>query len=89
MTTPKEAIERLEVLDDCLTLEEAYPENPKANSMDLLCRDVNALIASHKALVEALDGMIQAYWRGSEDSSDAQAPECVKKALAALKFAGG
>ena len=37
MTTPKEAIERLEVLDDCLTLEEAYPENPKANSMDLLC----------------------------------------------------
>jgi hypothetical protein len=35
-------------------------------------------------IAESLNGMIEAYWRGSEDSSDAEAPECVKAALNAL-----
>ena len=46
-----------------------------------------ALIASHEALVEATDAMVDAYWRGSEDSEDEFAPGCVKKALSALETA--
>ena len=34
--------------------------------------------------VEALSAMINAYWRGSEDSSDRNAPKAVKLALKAL-----
>ncbi len=42
------------------------------------------LIAAAPALLEALQAMIDAYWRGSEDSSDANAPSMVKTALAAI-----
>lgn len=35
-------------------------------------------------LLAALHGMVAAYWRGSEDSDDDDAPEMVKAALAAI-----
>ncbi len=40
-------------------------------------------------LREALQAMVEAYWRGSEDSDDEHAPHAVKLALAALKRTGG
>lgn len=38
-------------------------------------------------LLAALQGMINAYWRGSEDSDDKHAPTMVKAALAAISSA--
>jgi len=51
-----------------------------------------ARIASHKRaageqLYDALAGMIDAYWIGSENSDDVHAPECVRAALAAIAAA--
>jgi hypothetical protein len=47
-----------------------------------------ALIRTQAARIEALErelqGMIDAYWRGFEDSEDEDAPQCVKAALASL-----
>ena len=40
-------------------------------------------------LLDALEGMVEAYWRGSEDSDDANAPKCVRKAFAAIARATG
>lgn len=45
------------------------------------------LIAAAPDLLAACQGMIDAYWRGSEDSTDAKAPTMVKAALAAIKKA--
>ena len=52
--------------------------------------EINAtakLLAASPALYAALEAMVETYWRGSEDSDDADAPECVKLALAALNAA--
>lgn len=40
--------------------------------------------AQRDELLSALRGMIDAYWRGSEDSDDEHAPSMVKAALAAI-----
>lgn len=45
--------------------------------------------AAAPALLKALHGMVDAYWRGSEDSDDDDAPTAVKHALAAIAAAEG
>jgi hypothetical protein len=47
--------------------------------------ELETLRARVVELEDALNGMIEAYWRGSEVRSDARAPTCVKAALKALK----
>ena len=47
------------------------------------------LIAAAPDLLSACKGMIDAYWRGSEDSDDDDAPSMVKDALAAIAKAEG
>ena len=47
------------------------------------------LIAAAPDLAQALQGMVDAYWRGSEDSDDEHAPSMVKAAQAALSKARG
>lgn len=47
------------------------------------------LIAAAPDLEKSLEGMIDAYWIGSEDSDDEHAPTMVKDAFAALKKARG
>ncbi len=46
--------------------------------------DLNNIQLAGPQLLSALKGMIEAYWRGSEDSSDEEAPQAVKAALAAI-----
>lgn len=45
--------------------------------------------AAAPVLLKALHGMVDAYWRGSEDSDDDDAPAAVKDALAAIAMAEG
>jgi hypothetical protein len=45
------------------------------------------MIAAAPELLAALQGMVEAYWRGSEDSEDGDAPTAVMDALAAIKKA--
>ena len=45
---------------------------------------MDALTPLETELLTALEGMLDAYWRGSEDSSDDEAPTMVKAALAAV-----
>jgi hypothetical protein len=51
--------------------------------------DLAYLIAAAPDLLAACRGMVDAYWRGSEDSADEDAPDCVKAALAAMAKARG
>lgn len=47
------------------------------------------LLAAAPELLAACKAMINAYWRGSEDSDDEDAPTMVKDALAAIAKAEG
>lgn len=67
----------------------SVPENYWLATMDswdgAVDHDATAKVfAASFEMLAALRGMIEAYWRGSEDSDDADAPSAVKAALAAI-----
>ena len=68
----------------------AEVEAAQTRAIDSLARKVEELAGREAvalALLKALEGMVEAYWRGSEDSSDEEAPSCVTAALTAIEQA--
>lgn len=79
----------------CLVMDDAHGGDPhilgqfsRVYRPDDLHRLVNQANAAPD-LLAACKAMIDAYWRGSEDSDDEHAPSMVKEALAAISKAEG